>query len=177
MTKTDRHRSALACMAGGNHAGSCFRWRCFPRVPAIAGCIRDGLGMCHLVIGQCGHLWFLYVLGSCWTTCQAPVVPRVYFLLAHVLCCGQVTCHIFTGPCVIFLLVHMTVSYQITCHGAIHPCFVFFIQPHGLTASFHVSDFYYPTCRAMAISRVMHWFIHMSQFYLIMWPVQVLSHA
>ena len=64
MTKTDRHRTALACVVGGSHTGGCFRWRCFPRVPAIAGCIGDGSGTCHLVIGQRGHLWFLHILGS-----------------------------------------------------------------------------------------------------------------
>ena len=50
MMKTDRHRTALACVAGGNRAGGCFRWRFFPRVHAIAGCIGDGLGMCHILI-------------------------------------------------------------------------------------------------------------------------------
>ena len=64
MMKTDRHRTALACVAGGSHAGGCFRWRCFPRVHVIAGCIGDGLGTCHLLIAQRGHLWFLHVLGS-----------------------------------------------------------------------------------------------------------------
>ena len=64
MMKIDCHRTALACVAGGSHAGGYFRWRCFPRVPAIAGCIGDGSGTCHLVIGQRGHLWFLHILGS-----------------------------------------------------------------------------------------------------------------
>ena len=56
MTKTDHHRTALECMTGVSHAGSYFYWRCFPRVPAIAGCIGDGSGTCHLVIGQRDHL-------------------------------------------------------------------------------------------------------------------------
>ena len=125
MLKIEHHRTVLACVVGGSHAGGCFRWRCFPSIPAIAGCIGDGLGMCHLVIGQRGHLWFLHILGSCWTTCRAPVVSHVCFLLAHVSCCGWVTCHFFIGPCVVFLLAHMAVSYLTTCHGVVRPCFVF----------------------------------------------------
>ena len=49
---------------GDCHAGGCFHWRCFPRVHAIASCIGDGSGMCHLLIAQRGHLWFLHVLGT-----------------------------------------------------------------------------------------------------------------
>ena len=125
MMKTDRHRTALVCMAEGSHVGGCFRWRCFSRVHAIAGCIRDGSGTCHLLIAQRGHLWFLHVLGSYWTMCHVPVVPHVSFLWAHLSCCGWITCHIFIGPCGIFLLVHMAVSYSTTCHGTVRPHFVF----------------------------------------------------
>ena len=114
MTKTDHHRTALACMAGGSHVGECFHWRCFPRVHAITGCIGDGSGTCHLLIAQHGHIWFLHVSGSYWTTCRFPVVTQVSFLLAHVSCCRWITCHFFIGPCVVFLLVHMVVSYSTT---------------------------------------------------------------
>ena len=64
MMKTDRHRTALACVVGGSQAGGCFHWRCFPCVHAIAGSIGDGSDTCHLLIAQRGHLWFLHVLGS-----------------------------------------------------------------------------------------------------------------
>ena len=43
----------------------------FARVHATAGCTGDGSGTCHLLIAQHGHLWFLHVLGSYWTTCRA----------------------------------------------------------------------------------------------------------
>jgi hypothetical protein len=59
--------------------------------------------MCHFVIGQRGHLWFLHVSGSYWITCRVPVVPHVSFLLAHVSCCGRSKCHFFIGPCHIFI--------------------------------------------------------------------------
>ena len=81
--------------------------------------------MCHLLIAQHGHLWFLHVLSSYCTTCRAPVVSYVCFLLAHMLCCGWVTCHFFIGPCVIFLLVHMAISYSTISHGTVRPCFIF----------------------------------------------------
>ena len=113
---TNRHRSGLICdkkqnvielfwhaYQGGCYAGGCFRWRCFPHVHVIAGCIGDGSGMCHLLIAQCGHLWFLHISGSYWTTCRDPVVPHVSFLLAHVSCCSWITCHFFIGSSVVFL--------------------------------------------------------------------------
>ena len=75
-----------------------------PRVHVIAGCIGDGSGTCHLLIAQHGHLWFLHVLGSYWTTCRDLVIPHVSFLLARGSCCGWVMCHFFIGPSVIFLL-------------------------------------------------------------------------
>ena len=81
--KTERHRTALACVAGGCHAGDCFRWRCFPRVHAIAGCTGDGSGTCHLLMAQRGHIWFLHVSGSYGTTCRVPFVPHVSFLWPH----------------------------------------------------------------------------------------------
>jgi hypothetical protein len=56
MMKTDRHRTALAYVAWGSYASGCFRWRCFPRVHAIADSIGDGSGTCHLIIAQRGHL-------------------------------------------------------------------------------------------------------------------------
>jgi hypothetical protein len=86
----------------GYHPGGCFRWRFFPCLHAIAGCI-----------------------GSYWTTCQIPVIPHVSFLLAHMSCCGWVVCHFFIGPYVIFLLVHVAISYSTTRHGAVCPCFIF----------------------------------------------------
>ena len=176
MTKTDRHRTALTCMARGSHASGCFRWRCFPHVPAIAACIGYGSGTCHLVIWQCGHFRFLHVSGSHWTMCRAPVVPHVYFLLAHVLCCGWVTCHFFIGPCVVFLLVHVAVIYSTTCHGAVHPRFIFwfghvawwlpstcqiFISPCVMPLLFHVSCTGSFTCRIFIWSHGLPRFYHM----------------
>ena len=112
-----------------------------PCVHAIAGCIREGLGTCHLLIAQRGHLWFLHVLGFYWTTCHFHVVPHVSFststrvvlLLDPVSLLHWTTCHIFIDPRVHFLFDHVSLCCPSTCHIFIHPC--------GLMISFHVSDF------------------------------------
>jgi hypothetical protein len=94
-------------LAGGSHAGGCFRWRCFPRIHAIAGCIGDGSGTCHLLIAQRGYLWFLHILGSYWTTCRDPVIPHVSFLLAHMLCLRLGHVSLLHWTKCLFLLVHV----------------------------------------------------------------------
>ena len=150
--KIERHRTVLACVAGGCHAGGRFRWRCFPRVHAIAGCIGDCLGTCHLLIAQRGHLWFLHVSGFYWTTCRFPVVPHVIFLLAHVSCCRCITCHFFIGPCVVFLLVHVSVSYLTTRHYVVRPRVVFLYV--------HVAWWFPSMCRIFNGPHVVPWPIH-----------------
>ena len=59
-----------------------------PCVHAIAGCIGDGLGMCHL-------------------------------LIAHVAISGSCTFQVLTGPSVETLLFHMSVFYWHTCRVAV----------------------------------------------------------
>ena len=141
MTKTERHRTVLACVTGGCHTSGCFRWRCFPCVHAIAGCIGDVLGTCHLLIAQCGHIWFLHVSGSFWTTCRDPVVPHVSFLLAHESCCRWITCRFFIGPRVVLLLVHAFVSFFDHASRCCSSTCRIFIRPYGFTIFFHVSNF------------------------------------
>ena len=107
MMKIDRHRTDLACVAGGSHAGGCFRWRCFPRVHAIAGCIGDDSG-------------------------------TVTFLLHNVAISGSCTFQVLTGPRVGSLLFHMSVFYWHTCRVAVGSC---------VTSSLdHMSYFYWSTC-------------------------------
>ena len=88
MTKTEHRRTVLACVAGAANLVGAFVGDAFPCVHAIAGCIGHGSGTCHLLIAQRGHLWFLHVLGSYWTTCRVPIIPHVSFLWAHVSCYG-----------------------------------------------------------------------------------------
>ena len=126
----------------GSHAGGCFRWRCFPRVHAIAGCIGGSSGTCHLLIAQRDHLWFLHVSGSYWTTCRDHVVPHVSFLLAYVSCCCWIKCHFFIGPSVVFLLVHVAWPQ--------YPACLSFTRPRVSMLYIHVSVFYWATCRALS---------------------------
>jgi hypothetical protein len=153
-----------------------------PRVHAIAGCIGDGSGTCHLLIAQRGHFWFLHVSDSYWTTCWVPVVPHVSFLLAHVSCCGWITCHFFIGPCVIFLLVHVTISYSTKSHGTVHPCFVFLfghmasrlpsmcriLIAHVSCLAISVSCTSSSMCRIFIWSHVLSWFYRVvyNQFFI-----------
>ena len=117
MMKTDRHKTALACVARGSHAGGCFHWRCFPRVHAIAGCIGDGLGTCHLLIVEHGHLWFLldHILGPCCSTCQFYIATRVVLWLGHVSLLHWTKCRIFIGPRGVTTIPHVSFFYSTTC--------------------------------------------------------------
>jgi hypothetical protein len=128
MMKTDRHRTALACVARASHAGGCFCWRCFPRVHAIAGCIGDGSGMCHLLTAQRGHLWFLHVSGSyyhmlrpCCSTNQFSIGTCVVLRLGHVSLLHWTMCHIFIGPRGMTTIPRMSFFYSTTCLNVVRP--------------------------------------------------------
>ena len=119
-------------------------------VHAIAGCIGDGSVMCHLLIAQCGHLWFLHVSGFHWTTycfpstCQFSTSTRVMLPLDHVSLLHWTMCLIFISPRGRFLFDHVSQR----CSSM----FRIFIRPRGFTTSFHVSDFNSP--------RVKSWLLH-----------------
>ena len=53
---------------------------------------------------------------------------------------------------------------------------VFFIRPCG-RSDLYVLDLYWTTCHVLALTRVIHWFVHMSNFYLTTWHVLVLPRA
>ena len=137
MTKTDRHRTALACVAGWQP-----RWRVLS-LEMLSTCT------CYSWLHW---RWFGYVSPSYCTKWPSLVLARFSFLLdhvsgpycstvsfplAHVSCCGWVMCHFFIGPCVVFLLVtwrdhntprvfllldHVSRCYTSACQ--------YFIQPH-----------------------------------------------
>jgi hypothetical protein len=161
MTKTECHRTVLACVAGGLP-----RWWVLPlEMLSMCTCYSQlhwRWFRCHLLIVQRGHIWFLHVSGSYWTMGQVPVVSHVSFLWAHMSCCDWITCHFFIGPCGVFLLVHVAVSYSTTCHITVRPCFAFlfghlawwrpstcwiFNSPHVVLWLFHVSCTGSSTCR------------------------------
>ena len=141
MMKTDRHRTALACVAGGQP-----HWRLLP-LEMLSTCT------CY---SRLHWRWFGYVSPCYWTMWLSLVLARFRFLLDHVLgpCCstchfsigtcvvlwlGHVSllhwtmCRIFIGPRVHFLFDHVSLCYLSMCHILICPC--------GLMISFHVLDF------------------------------------
>ena len=135
------------------------------------------------------------------------VQVRVTFLLHNMAIPGSCTYLVLTGPRIGSLLFHMLVFYWHTCHVAVgsrvtssldHVSYFywstwpFLIRPCVTLLSVHVSffdstmwlddflprvRFLFAMCHAMAISRVMHKFVYMSHFYLIMWTAQVLPRA
>jgi hypothetical protein len=131
----------------GMHGMGHLRWRLL---------LLEMLSTC-IYYSQLHWRWFEYVSPCYWIMWPSLVFARFRFLIDHLSgpCCftylfsigtrvvsGWVMCHFFIGLCVVFLLVHLLVLYSTTCHGVVRPCFVFFIWPRGLTASFHMSDFY-----------------------------------
>ena len=140
--KTDRHRTTLACMAGGHP-----RWR-FLLLEMLSVCT------CY---SRLHWRWFGYVSPYYWTTWQSLVLAHFRFLMDHVLgpCCS--TCLFSIGTCVVLWLGHVSFIHWTMCHIFIGPrgrflfnhvsrccpsTFHFLIRPCGLTTSFHVLDFY-----------------------------------
>ena len=176
MMKTDRHRTALTCVVGGSHANGCFRWRCFSHVHAIAVCIGDSSGMCHLLLHNetiSGSCMFQVLIGPrvgtrlfhmsifYWHTCRVAVGSHVTSLLDHVsyfyrsMWRDHNTSHVF------LLLDHVSRCCTFACRYFIGPRVApwaihmsFLIQPHGRMDLYHVFCLYWPTCPV--------WLLHMS---------------
>jgi hypothetical protein len=169
MTKTECHRTALACMAGGIHAGGFFHWTCFPRVPAIADCIGHGSSTCHLVIGH------MAISGSC--TFQVLNGPCVEPLLFHMSIFYWHTCRVVVGPCVISSLDHVSYffgprGYFVFDHmSRCYPSMFRFFDSATWLDGFlsrvrfllaHVSCQGYFTCHALVHPRVIFLFDHVA---------------
>ena len=75
---------------------------------------------------------------------------HVFLLLDHVSRCCTFACRYFIGPRVAPWAIHMS----------------FLIQPHGRMDLYHVFCLYWPMCPVVAVTRVIHWFVHMSDSYL-----------
>ena len=154
MTKTNRHKNVLACAAGGQprrrllplemlSTCTCYsrlHWRCFGYVSSCYWTTWPSLVLAR----------FRFLVDHV----SGPIVPHVYFVLAHVSCCSSITCHFFIGPCVVFLLVHVAISYSTLCHGVVHPHFVFWFG--------HVAWWLPSTCQIFISPCVVPWLFHMS---------------
>ena len=60
-------------------------------------------------------------------------------------------------PWVSILLGHVSCPELPTC--------LFLIRPRGRTDLYHVFCLYWPTCPVVALTRVIHWFVHVSDSY------------
>jgi hypothetical protein len=144
---------------------------------------------CQLLLGQYGPLilaYFRFLLDhmSC---------PLVMFLLAHVSCCCWSTCHFLIGLCTVYLLVHVVWPQYPTCLFLLDhvsqcctsvcqflvdhvscpnlPTCLFFIRPRDRMDLYHILDLDWPTCRVLALTRIIHLFARVSNFYLTAWSV------
>ena len=132
MTKTERHRTVLACVARGLPC-----WWVLPL---------EMLFMCTCY-SRLHWRWFRYVSPSCCTTWPSLVLARFRFLLDHVSVCCCSTCLFSTSTCVMLQLDHMSLLHWTTCRIFIGPCVCFLFDhvsrccPCGLMISFHVSYF------------------------------------
>ena len=161
MTKIDRHRTALACMAGGQP-----RWWLLPlEMLSMCTCYSRLHQRCFGYVSPCywttwpplflAHFRFLldHVSGPCCSTCLFSIGTRVVLWLGHVLFLHWTMCRIFIGPhgrflfdhvsrccpskfC--FLLGHVALRLPSTCQ--------IFISTRIVTWLFHVSCTRWSTC-------------------------------
>ena len=67
-------------------------------------------------------------------------------------------CHYVVRPCVSILLGHVSRPKL--------PTFLFLIRPRGMMDLYQVFCLYWPTCHVMAVTRDIHWFVHVLDSYL-----------
>ena len=146
MTKTECHRTTLSCVVGDCHAVGRFPLEmlstctCYsPHVHAIAGCIGDGSGTCHLLIAQHGHL--------CSCTYLVLTGPRIGSLLFHMSVFYWHTCHVAVGSRVTSSLDHVSYFYWSTLH--------YHNTPRVFLLLDHVSRCYMFVCQYFIGSHVM----------------------
>jgi len=170
MTKTDCHRTALACVAREHPHW----WLLSLEMLSTSTCY-----------SRLHWRWFKYVSPCYWTTWPSLVLARFRCLIDHmpgpycstcqfsigtsVSCCGWVMCHFFIGPCVIFLLVHVVVSYSTSVMVlSIHVLFFYsatwldgFLPRVGFLLA-HVSCHGYFMCHALVHPCVAFLFDHVA---------------
>ena len=130
------------------------------------------------------HFRFLldHVWGPCCSTCQFSIGTRVVLRLGHVSLLHWTTCCIFIGPCGMTTIPCVSFFYSTMCLDTVRPrvdillghmsrpklpmC-LFLIRPHGRTDLYHVFYLYWPTWPVVALTHIIHGFVHMSDSYLI----------
>ena len=106
--------------------------------------------MCRVVVESCVTFSLYHVSYFYWSTWRDHNTPRVFLLLDHVSRCCTSACQYFIGPRVIPCAIHI----------------FFLIRPRGRMDLYHVFCLFWPTCSVMAITCVIHWFVHVSDSYL-----------
>jgi hypothetical protein len=101
--------------------------------------------------------------------------------LGHVSLLYWTNCRIFIGPRDVTTIPHVSFFYSTTCLNVLRlrvsillghmsrpglPTFLFLIQPRGRMDLYHIFCLYWLTCPVVAITRVIHCFIHISNSYL-----------
>jgi len=124
-----------------------------------------------------------HVSGPCCSTCQFSIGTRVVLRLGHVSLLRWTKCRIFIGPHGMTTIPRVSFFYSTMCRDAIRlrvsillghvsrpelPMFLFLIRPRGRMDLYHVFCLYWPTCPVVVVTRVIHWFVHISYSYLIM---------
>jgi hypothetical protein len=118
MTKTDCHRTALACVARGHP-----RWLLLP-LEMLSTCT------CY---SRLHWKWFEYVSPCYWTTWSYLVLARFRFLMKHVLGPYCSICQFSIGTRVVLRLGHVSFLHWTMCR--------IFIGPHGRFLFDHVSRY------------------------------------
>ena len=168
MTKTDHHKSVLACVAGGQP-----HWRLL---------LLEMFSTCTCY-SRLHWRRFGYVSPCYWTTWPSLILARFRFLMDHVSgpCCS--TCQFFIGTRVVLWLGHVSFLRGIMCHICIGPRghFIFddvlffdsamwldgFLPRVGFliamchALAIHVSCTGWSTCRIFIWSHGMSWFYRM----------------
>ena len=133
------------------------------------------------------HFRFLldHVSGPC---CSKSIGTRVVLRLGHVSVLHWTKCRIFIGPHGMTTIPCVSFFYSTTCLDVVRPCvsillghvscpelptFLFLIWPHSRMDLYHVFCLYWPTSHVMAVTRVIHRFVHLLDSYLTMCLCQI----
>ena len=122
-----------------------------------------------------------HVLGPYCSTCQFSIGIWVVLRLGHVSLLHWTRCRIFIGPHGVTTIPHVSFFYSTMCLDDVHPhvgillghvshcelpmC-LSLIWTCGRMDLYHVFCLYWPTCPVMAITHVIHWFVHVLDSYL-----------
>jgi hypothetical protein len=122
-----------------------------------------------------------HMSGPCCFTCQFSIDTRVVLWLGHMSLLHWTKCRIFIGPRGMTTIPCMSFFYSTTYLDAVCPrvsillghvsCLelptcLFLIRPHGRMDLYHVFCLYWLMCPVVAVTRVIHWFVYVSDSYL-----------